>query len=446
MFNDTIAAISTPLQEGAISIVRMSGPDALAIADQVFSKKASSLPANTINYGMIRKDNKDLDEVLLSVFHGPRSFTAEDMVEINCHGGVFITRQILQLLLEKGARLAGPGEFTQRAFVNGRIDLAQAEAVSDMITASSSQAASLAMEGIKGSVRKLLEPLTEQVLNIIAQIEVNIDYPEYEDIEQLTDNDLLPAIRLWIQEIDEILRRCRRGQQVKNGLQTVIVGRPNVGKSSLLNALLEEDKAIVTDIPGTTRDIVEGHIHLNGLQLDLVDTAGIRKAKDLAEEIGISKSKEMAEKADLILQVLDASQPLHEEDRLLLEMTKGKKRLILLNKTDLTGSTIPDGFPEGISISASQNKIEPLLKALEQLQDNGDLAIQPVLSSERQIGLLESARVAMMNAENALEAGIQPDLAEIDIQRAWTSLKEILGEVSREDLLDTLFSKFCLGK
>lgn len=442
MFENTICAISTALQEGAISIVRISGEKAISIVSQIFTKDLRSVPSHTIHYGNIVDENgKPIDEVLVSVFRAPKTYTREDVVEINCHGGIFITRKILSLVLSKGASLAKPGEFTQRAFYHGRIDLSQAEAVQDMIEATNDTAAHMAIKGIKGSVKKLLAPLIEDLLDIIAQIEVNIDYPEYEDIEQLTENDLLPKTKKWLAQIDAILKKAQTGQVLKKGIDTVIVGRPNVGKSSLLNALLEEDKAIVTDIAGTTRDIVEGQIHIGSIQLNLIDTAGIRKASDKIEQIGIEKSQEKLKEAALVLLVLDGSMPLTKEDEELLEKTKDKMRLVIWNKDDLS-----KGNKEGICICAKDHQIQPLIDALESLYENDLLKEEPILSNERQIGLLHQAKEDMMRAKEALEAHIEPDLVEIDIQQAHDHLKEILGEVSREDLLDTLFSKFCLGK
>ncbi|WP_305209277.1 tRNA uridine-5-carboxymethylaminomethyl(34) synthesis GTPase MnmE [Dubosiella newyorkensis] len=442
MFSDTIAAISTPLQEGAISIIRISGEDALPIVNSIFSKDLSQKESHTITYGYIYDNDTLVDEVLVSVFRAPKTYTREDVVEINAHGGVFITRKILGLLLQRGARLARPGEFTQRAFYHGRIDLAQAEAVEELIEANSDASAQLAIEGVRGSIRALLEPLIDDLMDIIATIEVNIDYPEYEDVEELTFSKLLPKTNAWLEKIDQILVRAKSGQVAKNGIDTVILGQPNVGKSSLLNALLDEEKAIVTDIAGTTRDIVEGQIQVKGVRLNLIDTAGIREAKDTIEKIGIQKSEQMLEKAQLVLLVFDASKPLDEEDRRLLSLTKDKLRLCLYNKSDLV-KKIPE---EGIAICAKEKKIQSLLNALEKLYEENVLSEKPLLSNERQIGLLHLAKEDMMRAKQAMELETEPDLIEIDIQSAHDHLKEILGEVSRDDLLDTLFSKFCLGK
>lgn len=379
---------------------------------------------------------------MVSVFRGPKTYTTEDIVEINCHGGVYITRKILSLVLSHGATMAKPGEFTQRAFYHGRIDLSQAEAVEDMIEASNDTASHMAIQGIQGSVKKLLEPLIEDILNIIAQIEVNIDYPEYEDVEQLTTEELLPMTKQWLTKLDKILSRAQCGQLAKKGIDTVLIGRPNVGKSSLLNALLEEDKAIVTDIAGTTRDLVEGQIHIGPAQFNLIDTAGLRKSSDAIEQIGIEKTQEKLAQAQLVLLILDGSQPLTKEDEDLLEQTKDKNRLIIYNKKDVKSEKHPDG----IWISAQNKEIDALLEAMKDLYQQDVLTEQPLLSNERQIGLLNQAKQDMLQAKEAMEQGVEPDLVEIDIQAAHDHLKEILGEVHREDLLDTLFSKFCLGK
>lgn len=443
MFDHTIAAIATPLAQGAISIIRLSGEEAIPIADSVFSGNLSAAKSHTIHYGMILDEGTPIDEVLVSVFRAPKTYTREDVVEINAHGGVYITRKILQLLLSKGAVMARPGEFTERAFLNGRIDLSQAEAVEDLIEASSDNDAFQALYAIRGSIKALLEPLIDQLMDLIANIEVNIDYPEYEDAEQLTFKQLLPVSRVLYEKMQDILTRSRRGQIYKNGLDTAIIGKPNVGKSSLLNALLEENKAIVTDIPGTTRDLVEGTIQFGGIQLNLIDTAGMRQADDVIEKMGIEKSRQKMQEAALVLLVLDQSRPLEEEDLILLKETQGMNRLILLNKSEL-----PHAFEleEGLSISAAQNNLEALSKALEIEAQSGLAASTDVLANDRQIGLLSTAAADMMRAIKAMEAKTEPDLIEIDLVSAHDHLKEILGEVHQEDLLDTLFSNFCLGK
>ena len=442
MFENTIAAISTSLQDGAISIIRLSGDKAIEITQKIFDRNIINAKSHTFHYGfIIDTDKNPVDEVLISIFRAPKTYTREDIVEINCHGGTFITRKILSMVLSAGADLAKPGEFTQRAFYHGRIDLSQAEAVQDMIEASNNTAASMAIHGIKGSVKKLLQPLIDDLMDIIAQIEVNIDYPEYEDVEQLTTNDLLPKTNEWLTKIDRILARVQTGQMLKKGIDTIIVGKPNVGKSSLLNALLEEDKAIVTDIAGTTRDLVEGQIHIGSVQLNLIDTAGIHESSDKIEQIGIEKSQERLKDAKLVLLVFDGSKEWDEEDKQLLELTKDKMRLIIYNKLDKT-----EANKDGIWISAANKEIQPLIDALENLYHEDLLKEDPLLSNERQIGLLNQAKEDMLRAKEAMDMMVEPDLIEIDIQAAHDHLKEILGEVHREDLLDTLFSKFCLGK
>lgn len=443
--SDTIAAIATPVADGAISIIRISGDDAIATANHLFDRDLLSKKANTITYGFIidPRTNKQIDEVLVSLFKGPHSFSGEDVVEINCHGGRFITGEILKLVLSQGVRLAQPGEFTQRAFLNGRIDLTQAESVMDMIEAGDKLSAQMALNGIRGSVKKLLEPLIKDILDMIAHIEVNIDYPEYTDVEELTNDILLPSIKQWLLHIDEILERSDSGKIIKEGIKTAIIGKPNVGKSSLLNALLEEEKAIVTDIEGTTRDIVEGSIHLQGITLHLIDTAGLRASDDKIEQIGIAKTKQMIEEAQLILLVLDAQRALDEADRALIESTKDKQRLIVYNKSDL----ISCKDENQIYISAMHHEIDPLIQALKQLYEHHfELANSPILNNERQIGLLYHAKTHMEKAYQALSDNCEIDLVQIDIEAAYKNLKEILGEYHRDDLLDTLFANFCLGK
>lgn len=445
MLYDTIAAISTALSEGAISIVRMSGKDAIEIANRICSIDLLKKEANTISYTYIidPKKNKEIDEVLVSIFKGKKSFTGEDVVEINCHGGIFITKQILTLCLENGARLARPGEFTQRAFLNGRLDLTQAEAVNDMIIAQDENAIGIAMNGIKGSVAKLINPFVDGLLDIIANIEVNIDYPEYDDVEQLTSEKLLPMCHDWMKKINEILNKAKSGKIMREGVKTTIVGKPNVGKSSLLNALLDEDKAIVTDIEGTTRDIVEGIVRLDYVTLHLIDTAGIRESDDVVERIGIEKSIQAIEDAQLVILLLDGSKALDEKDEELLSLTKEKTRLIVYNKEDVAYQKNEDQ----IWISAANHQIDELTKAINQMYEEHKIALQePTLNNERQISLMNQSKMHMMQAIDAMEMGMELDLVAIDLQNAYTSMKEILGEVSRDDLLDTLFSNFCLGK
>lgn len=471
-YTDTIAAIATPLAQGAISIIRISGEDAIAIANKIFDKDLSKKKSHTISYGFIMDQDKPVDEVLVSVFRAPKTYTREDIVEINCHGGPFVTRKVLELVLTAGARLAAPGEFTQRAFLNGRIDLSQAEAVEEMIEASNDNAARMAIWQIRGSVKELMEPLIDDLMDLIANIEVNIDYPEYDDVEQLTFETLLPASKNLLNRMEQILETSSQGQMYKDGIDTVILGKPNVGKSSLLNALLEEDKAIVTDIAGTTRDIVEGQIHLGPLQLNLIDTAGIRDSADAIEQIGIQKSLETLEKARLVLLVLDGSKPLDDQDQQLIEAARKKDHIILLNKADLfssqpnevslapsaqnsaekktepsaSGSSL-SGFPEeAIVIAAGKHQVQPLLDELKKRYDAGQIPQNSMISTQRQIGLLKNAREDMMRAIEAMEMETEPDLIEIDLTAAHNHLKEILGEVSQDDLLDTLFSNFCLGK
>ncbi len=441
MLFDTICAISTPLQEGAIGIIRVSGNDAIAIVNKIFSKDINLFSDHSINYGYIKQDNELIDEVLLSVFKAPKTYTGEDIIEINCHGSVYIIRKILALCLSSGARQALPGEFTQRAFLNGRIDLAQAEAVNDIVRANSSVQAKQALKGIRGSVARLLEPLIAEMLDVIANIEVNIDYPEYEDIKQMTDEMVLPFLLKWQKALDEIITQAENGRIINTGIKTVIIGKPNVGKSSLLNALLEEDKAIVTAIAGTTRDLVEGKIQLSNITLDLIDTAGLRETKDIIEQIGIDKTRKAIDEAQLVIIVLDATATISSEEEELIAMTKDKKQLIVYNKSDLTDEKYE------LSISALNNDISPLIKAIEKMFEKQMLLInEDILNNERQIALAVSAKEAIKQALSSLKTAMELDIVLIDIENAYRALKSILKEVSQDDLLDTLFSNFCLGK
>lgn len=441
MFNDTIAAIATANATGAVSVIRISGDDAIEIASKLTGKDLSNKDGYTITYGTIKENGESIDDVLVSIFRAPRSYTGEDVIEIGCHGGLYITRKILSLIIGSGARMARRGEFTERAFLNGKMDLSQAEGVNDLIKARDEVNAKSAIHSLKGSVSKILKPLEEDLTQIISNIEVNIDYPEYDDVHQLTEEEILPMATKWLNDIHKIIDEAQKAVNIREGIDTVILGRPNVGKSSLLNALLEEDKAIVTDIAGTTRDIVEGTVRLDGITLNLIDTAGIHESDDVVEKIGIDKSLQALEKAELVIVVLDGSQELTEEDHQLLTMTENKNRIVVYNKKDK--SIIHDG----ISISAINGDVNELTDAIKQKYENElYLATTDTLNNERQIGLALQAESSMRNALQTLEDGMELDLVTIDLEKAWTSLKEITGEVGKEDLLDEIFSRFCLGK
>ena len=441
MMNDTIAAIATANATGAVSIIRISGDEAILIASELINKDLSKKEGYTITFGTVQEENDVVDEVLVSIFRAPKSYTGEDVVEIGCHGGLFITRKILSLCLGKGARLARRGEFTERAFLNGKMDLSQAEGVNDLINATDEVNAKSAMHSLKGSVSKILKPLEEDLTQIISNIEVNIDYPEYDDVHQLTEDEILPKAKAWLKDIQKLIDEAKKAVNIREGIDTVILGRPNVGKSSLLNALLEEDKAIVTDIAGTTRDIVEGTVRLDGITLNLIDPAGIHESNDIVEKIGIDKSLQALEKAELVIVVLDGSEALTDEDHKLLEMTKNKNRIVVYNKNDKAIQH------DGISISAINGDVEALTNAMkEKYEKELYLASSDTLNNERQIGLAIQAEQSMKNAIRTLEDGMELDLVTIDLENAWTSLKEITGKVGKEDLLDEIFSRFCLGK
>ena len=361
MNDDIIVAIATSRLEAAISIIRLSGKGCIAFVQQFFTGKIMDKASHTITYGFIKDQDEKVDEVLVNIYRGHRTFTGEEMVEINCHGGIFITQKVLNLCLKMGARMAEHGEFSKRAFLNGRIDLSQAEAISDLISAKNDYASQLALRGIQGNISHFIEDLKEDLIQIITQIEVNIDYPEYEDVEELTAESLLPKSIQLQEKMNHIIDSSKNVHLLKDGISTVIIGKPNVGKSSLLNALLDEDKAIVTDIAGTTRDIVEGTIRLDHIVLNMIDTAGIRDTDDVVENIGVHKSKELVHKADLVLLVLDGSQPLTQEDYELLELSKDTQRIVVINKKDQ--GEIKD--IDGIAISAKNHDIEPLIQKIK---------------------------------------------------------------------------------
>lgn len=448
--NDTITAISTALGVGAISIIRISGKDAISIANSIFKgKDLSKVESHTINYGHIINEEEVIDEVLVSIMKAPKTFTCEDIVEINCHGGIATTNKILELVLLKGARLAEPGEFTKRAFLNGRIDLVEAESVMDLIDAKTEQARKLSINQLNGKLSNIIRTFRQKLLELLASIEVNIDYPEYEDIEEITNDNIKNEIKYIKDALNNIIKESENGKIIRNGIKVAIVGRPNVGKSSLLNRFLDEEKAIVTDIAGTTRDIVEGQVSIDGVLFNFVDTAGIREAKDLVEQIGIERSKNEINNADLVLLVLNNNEELNDEDRDLIEKLP-KNSIIVINKTDLDAKLNVEeiGRDKVFINTVDIQGIEPLKEKIKEMFNleqinNGDCTY---LSNARQISLAKEAYNIIKDIELGLENEVPTDLIEIDIKRIWEKLGEILGETYSEELIDQLFTQFCLGK
>lgn len=457
---DTIAAISTAPGEGAIGIVRISGDLAISIASSIYqcgTKKLEEQKTHTIHYGHIvdPKSGEIYDEVMVSVLRAPKTFTREDIVEINCHGGIVAINRVLQLVLRMGARLAEPGEFTKRAFLNGRIDLSQAEAVMDLIRAKTDKSMQLAMRQLDGQLSHLIQNLRQEILNTLAQVEVNIDYPEYDDVEEMTLQLLREKTQQVLQGIRALLNTASQGKILRDGLKTAIVGRPNVGKSSLLNVLLREEKAIVTDIAGTTRDTIEEYVNVRGVPLQLIDTAGIRETDDVVEKIGVERSRKALKEADFVLLLLNQSETLQEEDIRLLETTKGMKRIILFNKTDLpsklsTEDIAPYSKEEEIVTTSMLNKegIDQLEEKIAGYFFQGQMNERDAtyLSNTRHIALLEKAEQALVEVQNGIEMEMPVDLIQIDFTRAWDLLGEITGDSIQDELLTQLFSQFCLGK
>ena len=451
---DTITAIATPLGEGAIGIVRISGSDAVAIANRIFQgKNLETVDSHTLNYGHILDPEKDeiLDEVMVGVMRAPKTFTREDVIEINTHGGIAVTNEILQLILRQGARMAEPGEFTKRAFLNGRVDLTQAEAIMDIIRAKTDKAMNIAVKQLDGSLKDLIDNTRQEILNTLAQVEVNIDYPEYDDVEEMTTALLREKTQEFQNLLENLLRTARRGKILREGLSTAIIGRPNVGKSSLLNNLLREDKAIVTDIAGTTRDVIEEYVNIKGVPLKLIDTAGIRETDDIVEKIGVERSRQALAEADLILLVLNASEKLTEQDRALLALSDMTRRIVLLNKTDLREEIEAEELPEDvirISVLENQN-IDQIEERINQLFfDNAGIVEQDAtyLSNSRHISLIEQAVQSLQAVNEGLEFGMPVDLLQVDLTRTWQILGEITGDVAPDELITQLFSQFCLGK
>lgn len=450
--DDTIASISTTLGVGAISIIRVSGNDAIKIVNKIFKGyDLDKVPTHTIHYGHIYENDTVIDEVLVTVMKKPKTYTTEDVVEINTHGGIAPTNKVLELLLRNGARLAEPGEFTKRAFLNGRIDLVEAEGIMDLINAKTEAARRLAVNQVDGRVSNLIKELRQEIIEILANIEVNIDYPEYEDILLVTKEMIVEKKKLIEQKIKKILKESENSKIIKEGIKTVVVGRPNVGKSSILNNLLNEEKAIVTEIEGTTRDIVEGSILINGILFHIIDTAGIRKTKNIVEKIGVEKSLKMIEEADLIILVLNNNESLTEEDIELITKTKNKKRIIFINKNDLKTRLEKEKIKEeivveGNTVSADglvnlKNKIIEMFN-LEQLE-NKDLTY---LSNARQISILKETLTLIEEIDQSLKEDMPIDIIAIDLKKIWELLGQIIGENYSDELIDQLFSQFCLGK
>lgn len=448
---DTIAAIATAVGTSAVNIIKISGPDAISIVNKIFTKDLTKLSSNTINYGYIKNNGETIDEVLVSIFRNPNSSTGEDVIEINSHGGIAVTNKILEILLTNGCRLAEPGEYLKRAFLNGKKDLLEAESISDLINAKTESFRKMSTKGLTGELSSLVKKLREKLLNIIANIEVNIDYPEYEDAIVYT-NELLEKNIIEIkEELQKIVNESEKGSLIKNGINVGIIGKPNVGKSSLLNKLINEDKAIVTDIEGTTRDIVEGTFVLNGVNINLIDTAGIRETDNIVEKIGVEKSKNIIEKSNMVIALFDGSREFDKEDKEILKEIKGKKAIILINKVDLPQkldkSEIKDF--ETIEISVKDNKgINLLIEKIKELFnlneiETGDFTY---LSNARQISIIKEALALSEEIKSQNEKHTPVDLIQIDIQKLWEKLGELTGDTYKDELLDEIFSKFCLGK
>ncbi|WP_462410040.1 tRNA uridine-5-carboxymethylaminomethyl(34) synthesis GTPase MnmE [Neobacillus sp. Marseille-QA0830] len=458
---DTIAAISTPMGEGAIAIVRLSGDEAIPIADKLFSgvggKRLIDMASHTIHYGHLHdpKTGQNVEEVMVSIMKGPKTFTKEDVVEINCHGGIVSVNRVLQLVLRSGARLAEPGEFTKRAFLNGRIDLSQAEAVMDLIRAKTDKAMNMALGQMEGRLSRLIQRLRQEILEVLAQVEVNIDYPEYDDVEEMTHRMMKEKAQYVRTEINKLLQTSQQGKILREGLSTVIVGRPNVGKSSLLNSLVQENKAIVTDIPGTTRDVIEEYVNVRGVPLRLLDTAGIRETEDIVERIGVERSRQVLKEADLILLVLNSADKLTKEDENLFEAVEGMDAIIIVNKTDLPQkidldrvSHLAQGRAVVTTSLLEDQGVDQLEEAIASIFFGGQIEAKDVtyVSNSRHIALLHQSLQAIEDVLEGVEMGTPIDIIQIDMTRTWELLGEIIGETVHESLINQLFSQFCLGK
>lgn len=449
---DTIVAISTALGVGAISIIRVSGDDAISIVNKITkSKKLNQYESHTIHYDFIMDENISIDEVLITIMKAPKTFTKENIVEINCHGGIATTNKVLELLLMNGCRLAEAGEFTKRAFLNGRIDLMEAEGIMDLIESKTEKSRTLALNTVQGKVSKLITDLRQKIVEILANIEVNIDYPEYEDIEEMTVPLLQTKIGFIEEKIEEILSKSENGKLIKEGITVALVGKPNVGKSSLLNCLLEENKAIVTEIAGTTRDCVEGTINLDGIILNIIDTAGIRETEDIVESIGVKKSEQVLQDADLVVMLLNNNESLSKEEEQLLETVRKKKYILVVNKVDLPTKLEKNSIEDNnlIYISALQDKgIEELKNRIKEMFHFDEIEKEDYtyLTNARALSLLKQAWDSIQEIKKGVENNMPIDMIEIDLKNVWNLLGNITGETYEEELIDQLFSQFCLGK
>lgn len=454
---DTITAISTPIGEGAISIVRLSGEEAIAITNKLFQgKDLTKVDSHTLHYGKMMDPKTDtvLDEVIVSIMRAPKTFTCEDVVEINCHGGLVAVQRVLQLVLDEGVRLAEPGEFTKRAFLNGRIDLSQAEAVMDVIQSKTNEAMNVALGQLDGKLSKLINKLRQELIETIAHVEVNIDYPEYDDVEEMS-HEMMEEKTLYVkEEIEKLLQVAKQGKILREGIKTAIVGRPNVGKSSLMNSLVQEEKAIVTDIPGTTRDVIEEYVNVRGIPLQLIDTAGIRETEDIVEKIGVERSHKILQEADLVLFMLNYNEALLEDDRKIFDMLKDMNYIVIVNKTDLDQRLDMEEIQQlakGQVLTTSlvhDEGVDQLEKALSDIFFQGNIMVENnmVVSNARHIQLLNQAQKTLEDARNALQMHLPLDMVQIDVTRTWELLGEIVGDTASESLIDQLFSQFCLGK
>lgn len=448
---DTICAIATSVGTSAINIIKISGKESISIVNKIFTKDLLKAKTHTITFGYIKDKEEKVDEVLVSVFLEPNTYTGENIVEINTHGGLAVTNKILEMLLEQGCRLAEPGEFLKRAFLNGKRDLLEAESISDLINAKTEASRKMSMNGVTGELSRIIKNLRNKLLTIIANIEVNIDYPEYEDAIVYT-NELLRTNIIEIKnELKKIVDESEKGSIIKNGINVGIVGKPNVGKSSLLNRLINEDKAIVTDVEGTTRDIVEGKIVINGIEINLIDTAGIRQTSNVVEKIGVEKSKSILETSDLLLAIFDGSKPLTKDDLDILKEIENKKSIIIINKEDLPMQIEKEKFSryKTLQISIKENKgINDIIEEIKSLFNINELETQDFtyLSNARQINLIKNCLSLSEEINKQNEKNTPVDLIQIDIQRLWEKLGELTGESYKDELLDEIFSKFCLGK